>query len=174
MDVHVQAPHRLHKGKDNSSDCTHPPSNRCVLEKFPRSQHRPSFITAAKLMAPVPSEPVKRWNFCKVDWNHYSLLTNEATQNLTSSSTANVEEAYQDFCSALSKQPKGPSHVVAKTTTYCVGIRSVAVFISPSWMPPTGKNLAVLPQHYCPILTSEGVNDRMKPSIPLTSHTPAA
>ena len=31
--------------------------DRCVLEKFPRSQHRSSLITAIKLVAPVPSEP---------------------------------------------------------------------------------------------------------------------
>ena len=59
--------------------------DRCVLEKFPRSQHRPSIITAAKHVAPVLSELVKRWNFCKADWNYYSLLTNEALESLTSS-----------------------------------------------------------------------------------------
>ena len=37
-----------------------------------------------------------------------------------------------------------------------------------------GKSLAVLPQHCCPILISDGVNDGMKPSIPLTSQIPAA
>ena len=34
--------------------------DRCVLEKFPLSQHQPSLITAAKLVAPILSEPVKR------------------------------------------------------------------------------------------------------------------
>ena len=33
----------------------------------------------------------------EADWNHYSLLTNESMQSLTSSSTTNVEEDYQDF-----------------------------------------------------------------------------
>ena len=77
-----------------------------VCLKFPQSQHRPSLITAAKLMAPIPSKPVKQCNLCKVDWKHYNLLTNEATQSLISSSTTNVEEAYQDFCSALIKVAK--------------------------------------------------------------------
>ena len=39
--------------------------DRCVLEKFPRSQHRPSFITPPRFAMAVPSMPVKRWNFCK-------------------------------------------------------------------------------------------------------------
>ena len=34
--------------------------DKCVLEKFPRSQHRPSLITALKMVAPVPSAPCKR------------------------------------------------------------------------------------------------------------------
>ena len=79
---------------------------RCVLEKFPWSQNQCSLITAANLMAPVPSEPVKQWKFHKADWNHYSLLTNEATQGLASSSITNVEEAYQDFRSAIIKAAK--------------------------------------------------------------------
>ena len=43
--------------------------NRRVLEKFPRSQHRPSLITAPKPVTPVPSVPVKRWKFRRADWN---------------------------------------------------------------------------------------------------------
>ena len=39
--------------------------NRRVLEKFPRSQHRPSLITPPRFAMAVPSMPVKRWNFLK-------------------------------------------------------------------------------------------------------------
>ena len=42
-----------------SADPDSPLPDRRVLEKFPRSQHRPSLITAPKLVAPVPSAPVK-------------------------------------------------------------------------------------------------------------------
>ena len=35
-------------------------SNRCVLEKFPRSQHRPALITPPRFAMAVPSMPVKR------------------------------------------------------------------------------------------------------------------
>ena len=77
------------------------------------------------------------------------------------------------FAVPLSKWPKGPSHKVAETTMYHGGIRSVTIFIAPSGKPPMGKNLAVLSQHCCPILTSEGTKVGMKPFILLASHTPA-
>ena len=34
--------------------------DRCILEKSPRSQHRPLLIVSPRLALPVPSEPVKR------------------------------------------------------------------------------------------------------------------
>ena len=80
--------------------------DRCVLEKFPWSQNRPSLNIAAKLMDPIPSGPVKRWNFHKADRNHYRVLANEAMQTSTSSNTTNVEETYKDFCSAIIKAAK--------------------------------------------------------------------
>ena len=40
-------------------------SDRSVLEKFPRSQHRSSLITPPRFAMAVPSMPVKRWNFRK-------------------------------------------------------------------------------------------------------------
>jgi len=49
--------------------------DRCVLGKFPRSQHRPSFITPPRFKVPAHSDPVKRWNFRKADWKRFCLLT---------------------------------------------------------------------------------------------------
>jgi len=43
------------------------PPDRCVLGKFPRSQHRPSLITSPRLKVPVHRDVVKRWNFGKAD-----------------------------------------------------------------------------------------------------------
>ena len=40
--------------------------DRCVLEKFRKSQHRPSLITLSRFAMAVPSMPVKRWNFLKI------------------------------------------------------------------------------------------------------------
>ena len=39
--------------------------DRRVLEKFSRSQHRPSLITPPRFAMAVPSMPAKRWNICK-------------------------------------------------------------------------------------------------------------
>ena len=39
--------------------------DRHILEKFPRSQHRPLLITPPKFVLAVPSLPVKQWNLCK-------------------------------------------------------------------------------------------------------------
>ena len=41
--------------------------DRRVLDKFPRSQHRPSLITPQRFAMAVPSMPVKRWNFRKTN-----------------------------------------------------------------------------------------------------------
>ena len=50
--------------------------DRCVLDKFPRSQHRPLLITPPRFAMAVPSMPVKRWNFGKAKWSHYIALMN--------------------------------------------------------------------------------------------------
>ena len=52
-------------------------SDRHVLEKFPGSQHRPLLLTPPRFARPVPSKPVKRWNFRKAKWSHYITLTNK-------------------------------------------------------------------------------------------------
>ena len=82
-----------------SNDHSNQLPDRRVLEKFPKTQHRPSLILAPKLVAAVPSAPVKRWNFRKADWKLYGRLTNHSAKNLTTAS--NADTAYQDFCSAL-------------------------------------------------------------------------
>ena len=56
--------------------------DRRVLDKFPRSQHRPSLITPPRFAMAVPSMPVKRWNFRKAKWSHYIALTNKFAKTL--------------------------------------------------------------------------------------------
>ena len=80
--------------------------HRRVLEKFPRSQHRPSLITPPRFSLPVPGKPVKRWNFRKADWSHYNSLTNQFARSLPSPDSSNVNQAYQDFCNIISKAAK--------------------------------------------------------------------
>ena len=79
---------------------------RRVLEKFPRSQHRPSLITPPRLSLPVPGRPVKPWNFRKANWSHYNSLTNKLARNLPSPDSTNVDQAYQDLCNTISKAAK--------------------------------------------------------------------
>ena len=99
---------------------------------------RPLLITAAKLVSPVLSELVKQWNFRKVDWNNYNLFTNKAMQSLKSFSTTNVEETYQDFCSAIIKVAKRSIPRSCRNNYITCGISNVRVFIRPSWILPMG------------------------------------
>ena len=80
--------------------------DRRILEKFPRSQHRPSLIVPPRLTLSVPSIPVKRWNFRKAKWSHYNALTNQLAKTLLPPDTSNVDRAYQDFCNAISTAAK--------------------------------------------------------------------
>ena len=79
---------------------------RRVLEKFSRSQHRPSLITPPRLSLPIPGRPVKRWNFRKATWSHYNSLTNKLARNLPSPDSTNMDQAYQDLCNTISKAAK--------------------------------------------------------------------
>ena len=76
-------------------------SDRRILEKLPRSQHQPSLIVPSRLALPVPSKPVKRWNFRKVNWSHYHTLTNKLAKSLLLPDSPDVDLAYQDFCNVI-------------------------------------------------------------------------
>ena len=77
-----------------------------VLDKFPRSQHRPSLITPPRFAMAVPSMPVKRWNFRKAKWSHYIALTNKFAKTLLPPDSLDVNAAYQDFCNTIKKAAK--------------------------------------------------------------------
>ena len=80
--------------------------DRRVLEKFPRSPHRPLLITPPRFALAVPSMPVKRWNFRKAKWNHYIALTNKFAKTLFPPDSLDVDAAYQDFCNTIKKAAK--------------------------------------------------------------------
>ena len=84
---------------------SHLPDKR-VLEKFPRSQHRPSLITPPRFAMAVPSMPVKRWNFLKAKWSHYSALTNKFAKTLLPPDLLYMDAAHQDFCNIIKKAAK--------------------------------------------------------------------
>ena len=69
---------------------------RRVLEKFPRSQHRPSLITASHRIA-TTGKPVKRRNFRKANWKRYGTITNNLAQKLLLPEARNANTAYQAF-----------------------------------------------------------------------------
>ena len=85
-------------------DCRLP--DRRILGKFPRPQHRPSLISPPKLAHPKPSKPVKRWNFCKANWNHYSNLTNKLAKSIPPPESQNIDQVYQCFCKVISTAAK--------------------------------------------------------------------
>ena len=80
--------------------------DRRVLEKFPRSQHRPSLTTPPRFAMAVPSMPVKRWNFRKAKWSHYIALTNKFAKTLLPPDSLDVNAAYQEFCNTIKKAAK--------------------------------------------------------------------
>ena len=80
--------------------------DRRVLDKIPRSQHRPSLITPPRFAMAVPSMPVKRWNFRKAKWSHYIALTNKFAKTLLPPDSLDVNVAYQDFCNTIKKAAK--------------------------------------------------------------------
>ena len=80
--------------------------DRHVLDKFPRSQHRPSLITQPRFAMAVPSMPVKRWNFRKAKWSHYIALMNKFAKTLLPPDSLGVDAAYQDFCNTIDKAAK--------------------------------------------------------------------
>ena len=77
-----------------------------ILEKFPRSQHRPSLIVSQRFALPVPSKPVNQWNFLKTNWTHYNALTNKLAKSLLPPDSPDVDLAYQDFCNVIGTAAK--------------------------------------------------------------------
>ena len=71
---------------------------RHILGKFPRSQHRPSLISPPELAHPKLSKPVKRWNFRKANWDHYSNLINKLAKGIPPPESQNIDQVYQCFC----------------------------------------------------------------------------
>ena len=144
--------------------------DRRVLDKFPRSQHRPSLITPPRFAMAVPSMPVKRWNFRKAKWSHYIALTNKFAKTLLPPDTLDVDAAYQDFCNTI-KQPKRLSHAGIEITIFRVGMQSVNPSIKPFCSLLRETTQAWLLQLCLPSLTENGGIDGPRQFGALTSHT---
>ena len=79
---------------------------RRVLDKFRRSQHRPSLISSPRLTAPIACNPVKRWNFRKANWETFKQMTDVTTSQLPQPDTADTEEFHKAFCRIIINSAK--------------------------------------------------------------------
>ena len=75
-------------------------ASRRVLERFPKSQHRPSIIESSTTINSVPTRSVNRWNFRKADWAKFTDRLNTAANKLPSP-TSDPNTAYKAWCSAI-------------------------------------------------------------------------
>jgi len=53
------------------------------------------------LKVPAYSDPVKRWNLRKADWERFCVPTGESVERLPPPDTINIEKANQEFCESL-------------------------------------------------------------------------
>ena len=63
-------------------------------------------ISPPKLAHPQLSKPVKRWNFRKANWDHYSNLTNKLAKSIPPPESHNIDQVYQCFCKVISTAAK--------------------------------------------------------------------
>ena len=145
--------------------------DRCVLEKFSRSQHQPLLITPRFAMA-VPSMPVKRWNFRKAKWSHYIALTNKLAKTLLPADSLDMDEAItRTFVTPLRKQPKRLSHAGIEITIFHVGMQSVNPSIKFFCSLCRETNQVWLLQRCLPSLTASVGIDGPRQFRALTFHT---
>ena len=146
--------------------------DRRVLEKFPRSQHRPSLITPPRFAMAVPSMPVKRWNFRKAKWSHYIALTKINSQRLCCRLIHLMwMRLTRTSVTPLRKQPKRLFHPGIETTIFRVGMQSVNPTIKPFCSLLRETTQVWLLQLCLPSLTEIGGIDGPKQFGALTSHT---
>ena len=146
--------------------------DRRVLEKFPRSQHRPSLITPPRFAMAVPSMPVKRWNFRKAKWSHYIALTKINSQRLCCRLIHLMwMRLTRTSVTPLKKQPKRLFHPGIEATIFRVGMQSVNPTIKPFCSLLRETTQVWLLQLCLPSLTESGGIDGPKQFGALTSHT---
>ena len=70
---------------------------RRVLNRFPRSHHRPSLITTPSMIQHIDGKAVRRWNFRKADWNGFKKTVKASVEALPAPTVDNIDEAYQAY-----------------------------------------------------------------------------
>ena len=71
-----------------------------------RSQHRPSLITPDNPIKPIPTKPVKRWNFRKARWDQFTNLVDSGTDSLPPPTSSDPDLAYSAFCKLIIRAAK--------------------------------------------------------------------
>ena len=145
--------------------------DRHVLEKFPRSQHRPSLIMPPRSARPVPSKSLKRWNFRKAKWSHYITRTSKLSRTLPPPDSPEMDQAYHCSVTPSALRRKYVSYVTDKIIVYHVGMPSVKTSTKHSCNTLKGMNLAELLQLCFPGLTGNGGVDGLRLSRTSTFHT---
>ena len=68
-----------------------PSPHRTVLDPFLRSQHRPSLISSDNTIVPIPTKPMKRWNFRKANWTQFTNLVDSEIDTLPSPTSSDPD-----------------------------------------------------------------------------------
>ena len=79
---------------------------RRILDRFPRSQHRPSLITTPSLVLSTEGKPVRRWNFRKANWTDFERAVNTVVEALPVPTASNINDAYEAYCKMLTDAAK--------------------------------------------------------------------
>ena len=138
-------PDSFHSGRWNTTtnadlafvNLVGPAPSRIILDHFPKSQHRPSLIISESPISPIPSKPVKRWNFCKANWTRFESLVDSGVDNLPPPPLNRQPGPSLLFClrPSLSVQQKPPSLTASASVTSHYGMRSALPIIKISYIP---------------------------------------
>ncbi len=80
--------------------------HRIILDSFPKSHHRPSLIIPENPIQPIPTKPVKRWNFRKANWVKFANMVDKETSTLPKPDPQNLNSAYSAFCDLFIRAAK--------------------------------------------------------------------
>ena len=83
-----------------------PLPERRVLDRFPRSHHRPLLITTPTLIQPTEGRPVRRWNFRKADWPGFKKEVEASVTALPTPTANNIDDDYEAYTAMLLKAAK--------------------------------------------------------------------
>ena len=78
-----------------------PKPERRIIDRFPRSHHRPSIIKVPSLFQPIAGKPVKRWNFRKTNWELFTAETERRTPGLPNPQADDADATYTAYCNML-------------------------------------------------------------------------